>query len=79
MHGETVRDVRVALGGVATKPWRAREAEAVLTGKPLTEATARDAGDAAFKGARPLAHNAFKIELGKRTVAEALLLAARRN
>lgn len=79
MQGETVRQVRVALGGVATRPWRAREAEAALIGKTLTEATLREAGDAAFRDARPLTHNAFKIELGKRTIAEALSLAARRG
>ncbi|HYZ25744.1 MAG TPA: xanthine dehydrogenase family protein subunit M, partial [Geminicoccaceae bacterium] len=61
MDGGSVRAARLALGGVATVPWRARAAEV------------------AFEGARPLAHNGFKIELGKRTVVEALMTAARRG
>jgi xanthine dehydrogenase YagS FAD-binding subunit len=75
MDGDMVRDARVAVGGVATTPWRARDAERALIGRPLTDATARTAGDAAFTGARPGRDNAFKIELGARTVADALLIA----
>src|ERR687892_748576 len=79
MDGDSVRAARIALGGVATVPWRAPAAEAALVGQPLSEAGARTAADIAFAGARPLAHNAFKIELGKQTVVEALMAAARRG
>jgi xanthine dehydrogenase YagS FAD-binding subunit len=79
MDGDTVREARVALGGVATRPWRAREAERALVGRPLTEASARAAGDAAFAGARPGRENAFKVELGARTVADALMSAKQRG
>ena len=79
MDGSAVRAARIALGGVATVPWRAPAAEAALVGRPLSEASARAAADIAFAGARPLAHNAFKIELGKQTVVEALMTAARRE
>ena len=68
-----VREARIALGGVATVPWRAREAEALLTGKRLDEALAQRAAEAAFAGARIGRHNAFKVPLGKRTVVRALL------
>jgi xanthine dehydrogenase YagS FAD-binding subunit len=63
---------RVALGGVGTKPWRAPEAEAVLTGQAATEATFRTAAEAALRGARPQSENAFKIELAKRCIVHAL-------
>jgi xanthine dehydrogenase YagS FAD-binding subunit len=73
LEGETVREVRIALGGVATVPWRARAAEAVLRGQLLDEAAAMRAADAAFSGARTRPHNAFKVSLGKATLARALL------
>ncbi|MDG4874984.1 xanthine dehydrogenase family protein subunit M [Mesorhizobium sp. WSM4935] len=73
LDGETVRDARIALGGVATVPWRAGAAEEVLQGKKLDEASAGAAADAAFAEAQPHQHNAFKIELGKRTLVRALL------
>jgi xanthine dehydrogenase YagS FAD-binding subunit len=67
-----VSDVRVALGGVAHKPWRAWKAEWALRGGPATEAAFREAIDAELADARPLAHNAFKIELARRTVVAVL-------
>ena len=73
LDGETVREARIALGGVATVPWRARRAEEALRGKPLTEETAASAAEIAFQGAVPRRHNAFKIPLGKETVVRALL------
>ncbi|MGX7877416.1 FAD binding domain-containing protein [Mesorhizobium sp. ORM6] len=73
MDGENVRSARIALGGVATVPWRASAAEGVLQGKVLDEAAAQKAADAAFADARPREHNAFKIPLGKRTLVRALL------
>jgi len=72
VQGGTVRDARVALGGVATKPWRSHDAERALVGRPATEATFRAAADAALKGAVPYRENAFKIELAKRTLVRAL-------
>jgi len=76
LDGDRVRTARVALGGVATKPWRAREAEALLTGKPLDEANTQAAARAAFATAQGRGANAFKIELGRRTLVRALNQAA---
>jgi xanthine dehydrogenase YagS FAD-binding subunit len=73
-----VEECRIALGGVATRPWRARAAEEVLTGGSLTDESARAAGEAALTGARPGNHNAFKIELATRVVADALRIAGER-
>jgi xanthine dehydrogenase YagS FAD-binding subunit len=70
--GGRVRDVRVALGGVGTKPWRSREAERALVGKPATPAAFRAAAEIALAGAVPHRDNAFKIELAKRTMVRAL-------
>ena len=72
----TVRDVRIALGGVAAQPWRAREAEDELRGKKLEDQTLNGAALAAFMHARPREHNKFKVELGKRTLVRALRQAA---
>ncbi|HEX3557289.1 MAG TPA: xanthine dehydrogenase family protein subunit M [Thermoanaerobaculia bacterium] len=74
-----IRAARVALGGVATKPWRSREAEQVLTGGKADEATFRAAAEAALKDARPQRNNAFKIELAKRTLTRALAMAAEKK
>ncbi len=71
-----VREVRIALGGVSTVPWRAVEAEAALRGKSVDESTVAAAADAAFAGAKGHGHNDFKIELGKRTLSRALHQAA---
>ncbi|TJV46286.1 MAG: xanthine dehydrogenase family protein subunit M [Mesorhizobium sp.] len=73
----TIRQARVVLGGVAHKPWRSAEAEALLVGSRASEETFRQAGIAALRDARPLQHNAYKVELGQRSVARALLRAAR--
>ena len=78
MDGEVVRNARVSLGGVSTKPKRSREAEAALQGVTLNEQAALAAGHAAFADAKPLAENGFKIELGARAVARAALIASRR-
>jgi xanthine dehydrogenase YagS FAD-binding subunit len=72
----TVREARIALGGVATVPWRAAEAERLLAGKRLDDETVAAAGQTAFAGAQALQHNAFKVELGRRTLARALRQAA---
>jgi xanthine dehydrogenase YagS FAD-binding subunit len=73
LDGRTVREARIALGGVATRPWRAREAEAALKGRTLDELTARTAAEAAFVGAATQDENSFKPELGRRTLVRALL------
>lgn len=73
MDGDTVREARVGIGGAATVPWRAERVEAFLAGKRLDEDAAMQAGRIAFDGANPGEHNAFKIPLGQRTLARALL------
>ena len=67
-----VRKARIALGGVAPMPWRASEAEAVLTGKALSEAVIGAAAEAATTGAHPMTHNAYKVDLVKGAVQQAL-------
>jgi xanthine dehydrogenase YagS FAD-binding subunit len=74
----TVQECRIALGGVATRPWRVPAAEQVLIGTRLTDQTARRAGEIAFAGARAGRHNGFRIELGIRTVTDAVLIARSR-
>lgn len=71
-----VREARIALGGVATKPWRARAAETALAGQVLDETSARRAAAAAFAGTRTHGDNDYKPELGRRTLVRALLEAA---
>lgn len=78
VEGGVVSDARIALGGLATRPWRARVAEQSLVGRPLSEEAARAAGNQALDGARAGRHNAFRIELGRRVVADALFIAAGR-
>ena len=75
LDGEVVRQARIGLGGMAYRPWRAHEAEAVLAGKPLTEANAEAAAAAALAGAVTHGHNDYKPELGRRTLVRALLQA----
>jgi xanthine dehydrogenase YagS FAD-binding subunit len=67
-----VRDVRIALGGVGTKPWRAREAEQALIGQAFTAASFERAATIALADARPAEHNRFKIPLAQRTLVRAL-------
>ena len=69
----TVRDVRLALGGVAHKPWRASKAEQALRGGPATEASFRAAADAELADARPLPGNAFKVPLARNAITRTLL------
>jgi xanthine dehydrogenase YagS FAD-binding subunit len=68
----TVRDVRLALGGVAHKPWRAWKAEEALRGQPATEECFRVSAEAELADAAGLRDNAFKIELTKRTIVAVL-------
>ena len=72
VEGGVIRDARVALGGIATRPWRAHEAEHVLTGHALSQEAFRRAAAAALAGARTRPDNAFKVELARRTLARAL-------
>jgi xanthine dehydrogenase YagS FAD-binding subunit len=72
LSGSTIRQVRVALGGVATKPWRSHDAEQALTGAPANADTFRAAAEAVLKSAKALRYNAFKIELAKMALVRAL-------
>ncbi|MGA9393476.1 MAG: xanthine dehydrogenase family protein subunit M [Candidatus Sulfotelmatobacter sp.] len=72
MQGTRMQHVRIALGGVGTKPWRSIDAEKVLEGQEASEANFRAAADAALRDAKPLRDNAFKVELAKRTLQRAL-------
>ncbi|HEY4180897.1 MAG TPA: xanthine dehydrogenase family protein subunit M [Kofleriaceae bacterium] len=72
MQGATIRDARVALGGVGTVPWRAKETEAALRGKPATRATFVEAAKAALVSAKTQPTNAFKVELAQATIVRAL-------
>ena len=75
VEGGHIRYVRVAMGGVGTKPWRSHEAEAALMGKTVDAAQFRKAAEAALAGAKPHNDNAFKVELAKRCVVRALKMA----
>jgi xanthine dehydrogenase YagS FAD-binding subunit len=75
VKGGAISRVRVALGGVGTKPWRSMEAEQALEGKPISTATFRAAAEAALRDAKPRTGNAFKVELSKRCIVRALTLA----
>ncbi len=72
LDGDRITDVRIALGGVAHKPWRALKAEASLRGGPATEQAFRAAAQAELADAAPLRDNGFKVELAKRTIATVL-------
>jgi xanthine dehydrogenase YagS FAD-binding subunit len=75
LNGSKIKQARVALGGVAHKPWRALEAEKFLVGKEATEDNFKQAAEAEMKNAKGFEHNKFKIELGKRAIARALSMA----
>jgi xanthine dehydrogenase YagS FAD-binding subunit len=72
LDGDAIANVRLALGGVAPKPWRAWRAEEALRGRPATHASFLEAADAELADARPLAGNAFKVDLTRRTIAAVL-------
>jgi xanthine dehydrogenase YagS FAD-binding subunit len=73
----TIREARLALGGVAHKPWRDREAESQLSGGPATRERFQHAADTVLRQARGFGHNDFKIELARRAIVRALTQAAR--
>ena len=77
MDGATVTDARLALGGIAHKPWRDPNAEAMLNGIEATKDHFEAVGDAVVRNAKGFGHNTFKIQLAKRAVVRALQHAAR--
>ncbi|HKO72065.1 MAG TPA: xanthine dehydrogenase family protein subunit M [Bradyrhizobium sp.] len=74
--GETIKEARVALGGVAHKPWRDAAAENLLRGQPANQASFARAADRLLRDARPQEHNGFKIELARRGIVRTLTQAA---
>lgn len=76
MDGEKIKDARIALGGVAHKPWRDKDAENILKDKSATRENFEKAAEKIFAEAKGFGHNTFKIELGRRTVVRALKQAA---
>lgn len=77
LDGDVIRAARIALGGVGTKPWRCKDAETALAGKPATDGSFRAAAEIALAGAKGYPDNEFKIELAKRTLVRALRTASR--
>jgi xanthine dehydrogenase YagS FAD-binding subunit len=77
LDGDAISEARLALGGVAHKPWRDQAAEAALRGQPATRATFQKAADMLLRDAEGYRHNAFKIELARRVIVRALTQAAR--
>jgi xanthine dehydrogenase YagS FAD-binding subunit len=77
LEGDTIKEGRFALGGVAHKPWRDPEAEATLRGRPANAATFTRAADVLLRNAKGYARNTFKIDLARRCIARALTQAAR--
>jgi len=75
LSGGTIRSARLAVGGVALKPWRSEEAEALLVGKPANRMSYQAAAERALTGAKTYEHNAFKVEMAKETILRAFTLA----
>jgi xanthine dehydrogenase YagS FAD-binding subunit len=75
MDGDNIRTARIALGGVAHKPWRSEEAEQSLAGQQATRRAFQSAADLALRGAKTYRDNVFKVELAKRAIVRALSLA----
>jgi len=76
LDGDVIRGARLALGGVAHKPWRDKAAEQLLVGKPVSRNSFAAAADALLADAQPLEHNAFKVKLARRAIIRALSDAA---
>ncbi|TGE25858.1 xanthine dehydrogenase family protein subunit M [Hymenobacter aquaticus] len=76
IENNTIKAARLAMGGVAHKPWRLTAAEQSLVGKPATEATFRQAAEVAMQGAKAFKHNAYKLKLAPNTIIQALKTAA---
>lgn len=79
MDGKNIKDARLAMGGVAHKPWRLREAEQFLKGKTADENTFKQAAGLALKDAKAYGQNNFKLKLAPATIAEALRVAAAKS
>ncbi|MBN4001693.1 xanthine dehydrogenase family protein subunit M [Nostoc sp. LPT] len=77
LAGEQIQNVRLAMGGVAHKPWRSKEAEKFLLGKSANTATFQQAAEIALQEAKPLTHNSFKVDLAKRAIRRALSVSAK--
>ena len=78
MDGDGIRQARIALGGVGTKPWRVPQVEAALAGVSLDPAALRTVAALAAEGARGHGHNDFKIELMQRAIVRAVEIAGTR-
>ena len=76
LEGDAIHHARLALGGVAHKPWRSFEAESFLEGKPATSETFEQAADMALQQAQPLSHNRFKVSMAKRAIQRAFTISA---
>ncbi|WP_299289662.1 xanthine dehydrogenase family protein subunit M [uncultured Mucilaginibacter sp.] len=76
IKNNTIKEARLAMGGVAHKPWRLTEAEKALVGKPATEATFKQAAEIAMQGAKGLKYNSFKLKMAPNTIIEALKTAS---
>jgi len=76
LEGTTIKDVRLAMGGVAHKPWRLKEAEQMLKGREATTENFKLAAELAMKGAKAYEHNAFKLKLAPNTMVQALKTAS---
>jgi xanthine dehydrogenase YagS FAD-binding subunit len=77
LDGKTIRAARLAMGGVAHKPWRLKEAEQSLQGKQVSVEAFQQAADIAMRGARGYGDNDFKLKLAPNTIVEALKIASR--
>ncbi|MEH2251406.1 FAD binding domain-containing protein [Nostoc sp.] len=77
LASEQIQNVRLAMGGVAHKPWRSKEAEKFLIGKSANTATFQQAAEIALQEAKPLTHNSFKVDLAKRAIRRALTVSAK--
>jgi xanthine dehydrogenase YagS FAD-binding subunit len=73
IDGDKIRDVRIAVGGVGTKPWNLPKVSQALIGKPLKQAALLEAAKLAVEGANPSKHNGFKVDLVQRTIVRALI------
>lgn len=76
IDGNTIKDARLAMGGVAHKPWRLNEAEKALIGKQVSEDTFRQAAEIAMKGAKGFKYNSFKLKMAPNAIVESLKTAA---
>lgn len=76
LDGKIIKKARLAMGGVAHKPWRLYDAESFLQGKSISEETFKEAAKIAMKGAKSYGHNDFKLQLAPSTILEALMKAA---